>query len=210
MAAKKKLVGITTKSSTGALHTKFQSSSSSSSSSSDTSSSSSSSSDEDARKQNIKGKGAVISKGESQWDKKGSGSAHNIVAKTSVRGRNSMRGRGSGRGNKSTRGRMKNWNCSPDMVVGGTGDVLTTKSTLYTRGRGRMNKDNTRENRMQIVNDVQESLQEGLGMTKTPVVANDDNLLEPAVEEPTPDYSACPNLNGPPRQGDNLAFKVRI
>lgn len=212
----KKLVGVTTQSTTGALHTKFQSSSSSSDTSS-SSSSSGSSSEDDGKKPGIgaknKGKGVGTLKGGTQWDKKGPWSTPG-----NVRGGNSARG-----WNRNRTGR----NICPDLVVGGPSDVLTTRSKVYSRGRGRISTARTRESLQMVVNAVQETLsKQGLNKpapSQSPPYSHppletasdaQESLVEPPVpeveEEPAPDYSACDNLNGPPREGDNLAFKVRL
>jgi len=207
-------VAVTTKSSfTGALHTKFHSTSSDSSSSSSSSSSDGGSSSK--AKKNQTGKPIGYLTGESQWDKVRPLPTPGVggMGKKSPR-ENFMRG------NSSRRGRSRGVNKTgrkphPDLIVGGPNDVLSTRSKIYSRGRGRV--DRSHVNLIEVVSAVKETLKMQQVPNKPPVVSlpleeNGDpaGIPEVQVEEPSPDYSACPNLNGPPRPGDKLAFKVYI
>ena len=118
------------------------------------------------------------------------------------------------RGN-SSRGRSKGIklrNSHPNLVVGGPSDILSTSSKVYSRGRGRGRGrvDRSHVNLMEVVSAVKETFKKQQVQNKPPVDGQQPKEKQEAqVDEPSPDYSACPNLNGPPRPGDNLAFKAR-
>ena len=234
MVAVKALVGVTKKSASGGLHTKFRSSSSSSSSGSEeTSSGSSSDSDSKAtpRKDNNDKKAPPTT---SQWDVKARGAVvptKNTVAGSNLDGvlgttptgsvgRGAVGGtRGRGGGARGARGRGRNRRRKPpgDIVVGGPKDVLTTKSTLYTNPstvggsfRDLAAPDSTNSNQTAapsagVEGEMVVAASGGEAAKNEAVVSADD---EQASIEIMRNYSSCPELQGPPRVGDTLAFKV--
>ena len=227
--AVKELFGVTTKSATGALHTKFQSSSSSSSDNS----SSASVRSADRKK--------VPPKKVTQWDVGKNGKRlteenknsaanenRNEVVNTTNKRRNSTARRG---------GKVKHRkNVRHKDVIGGPSDILTTKSIIYNScstmvntgplGRGRLNTANIKEScmnsRNKNLNAVAKSPGQGTVDEQSPAEHSKQMLLSgceasaielesleaEASEDPVPDYSSCPDLHGPPRSGDKLVFKV--
>lgn len=258
LSAAKELVGVTTQSASGGLHTKFQSSSE------DTSSESSSDSDTCA-KTTPKEKVGVVKKAPpiSQWDMKPKGvamSAKNAMARVQIagnvfdgtirapllgsvgrgRGRGTTpigeaRGRGAGVG-RGARGRGRNRSRrrkapGKDVIVGGPNDILTTKSVLYT-SPSTVEKKTSGEKDL-VTSDSTNSSQSlrkaapGAGKKEDVVAASggeasaadDQTTADQAGEnagneeseqaaEIANDYSSFPELQGPPRVGDTLAFKV--
>ena len=100
-------------------------------------------------------------------------------------------------------------------MVGGPGDVLTTKSLLYTSpsavGRDMAISDSTNKNK-DLSGDIL-STSNARGEMVAGEVAKSNGHSEQASTVAKPaesvrDYSSCPELQGPPRVGDKLAFKV--
>ncbi len=227
--AVKNLVSVTKKLVSGGLHTKFHTSSSSSSE--DTSSGSSSDSDSSSSK--VASKSIKKAPPASQWDVKrpagragiptgnrasgrvggsglGAGSSADTIGGTanSTRGKAGARG---GRGGGRNRRRKKSHSgvgLSGDVVVGGPKDVLTTKSTLYTNKdmSGAVLSVPSAEGEMASSSSTSDNDSEA---GKDEVAKSNGHSEQASMEvETVRDYSSCPELQGPPRVGDKLAFKV--
>ena len=225
-------MGVTKKSASGGLHTKFCSSSSSSSSDADSSSSSESSSSEGEGAGSRKAAPQVTDKAKkpcnsvfsSQWDVKGPvGAAGNPPGNSlgagsgdgsesrgaggSIRG-----GGGRGRRNRRRRNRNKEGRIPGDLIVGGPGDVLTTKSVLYTSpsAAGRNSATSQTPKDMKgAAPSVPATGGETMSTSPGELAGGEVALgAETKLVEIERDYSACPDLQGPPRVGDKLAFKV--
>jgi len=84
-------------------------------------------------------------------------------------------------------------------VVGGPGDVYTTKSVMYRRAEGTQEK--------QLENKISRtgSTEEGIGREEE---FHQMTAAVVPVPESTRDYTALPDLHGAPRNGDHIAFKV--
>ena len=232
-AVAKKLIAVTKKSASGALHTKFHTSSSSSSSSS--SSDSSSSSEGSDQSPTLKTKSEPLaSRPKTQWDiqkpkfeKKRSPQEKvqsllkkKNITNTSVAKRIAAnlnrRGKGLGRRNIVT-----------GAIVGGPMDVLTTRSKVYggrgrVRGRGsgvceRVETVGAAERKGEQAGGGEkgEEEEEGEGTedmeAQADKSASEGSLSEDVKAPPVElkDYSTFPDLQGPPRVGDKLAFKVQ-
>lgn len=239
-----KLKAVTKKSATGATHTTFHSSSSSSSSESESSSSESSESDAVKSQQgNRANESKTIVDKPKRVDNKVSNSSKvkpsNGCHSASV-GENGNIGRG------KKRGRNRKRTLSSNIIVGGSHDVLTTKSTLYKSPKLGKEKASSRNNHLTFKDNSDSSGSEesspvhdkakkntaapGKGIekaasqwdvqpeatvttVKTSVASLGVSQPQQTVQLPSPvarDYSVLPDLQGPPRQGDKLAFKVRF
>ena len=141
--------------------------------------------------------------------------------------------------NANRRGRRRRKKTlSTNVTVGGDHDILTTKSTLYKspvlnkKSPGTNSKPEStaadmakattvhttntntggKETKKRISQwDVQPAAPAAVGLSA--VNSASDSTQPPVAEQPVlpppRDYSTLPDLQGPPRQGDKLAFKVR-
>ncbi len=98
--------------------------------------------------------------------------------------------RGKGRGGRQRGGRA----LPANVVIGGPSDAHTTLNTVYT------NKDASIEDDSLDNNSTANQMSTGWDVRP--------NEEPPVISEPTRDYSNCPDLEGAPRVGDQLAFKV--
>ena len=212
-------MGITKKTASGGLHTKFQSSSSSSSSSDDSTSSSSNSNNipNKSHKKNL----TLFSRPLTQWDVKKKGSV-------TVGGLENTNG--SGTKEKGTTNKRKKFNRRGNLsncVVGGPRDILSTKSTLYTSPSAKViNSDSVNDvlsltkdrknhviskNKEPVITNQAKNGEQSNGCTESCETESSNPLIHSIIEPPIEDirdYTTFPDLQGPPRVGDKLAFKV--
>ena len=102
-------------------------------------------------------------------------------------------------------------------IVGGANDILEVSSEVLVDGKSVNNKSGKRSGRgrralinRQMNNSKSDVNREGSD-------AADEGPAKEAPSEPVNDlvtdarnYSLCPDLHGPPRQGDKIAFKVSL
>ena len=126
-------------------------------------------------------------------------------------------GRGTNTGKRSRRRKRANrgGNIPSDVIVGGPADILTTKSTLYINPSDKVADTNAAETSKNDSSHIEPVTGASDGEIEAQMV-NGDMLLEEGESkepsklavEPVKDYSSFPDLQGPPRVGDKLAFKV--
>jgi hypothetical protein len=109
----------------------------------------------------------------------------------------------------------KSQNSATNSQSSGTAADVAKKITVPTTNA----KAGGREDKKRISQwDVQPAAPGAVGLSPLPVVNSASDRVQPpaAAEQPTlpppppRDYSTLPDLLGPPRQGDKLAFKVRL
>ena len=254
----KPLKAVTKKSSSGALHITFQSSSSSESTS-ESESSSSDSSDPDTIVGKNQGSNNALA------NRTGLRKVTNVTQtlSTSLKATPPNGNRSSAKGENgqtanagvsvNRRGGRKRKRVLPtNLTVGGSRDVLTTKSTIYkspvmnkktsasnlnhrSRSKESSETDSSSSESSDSVTDKtstaptttntdgkeakkptsQWDVQPAIGPCQ-PIAANSASVnvpppvAEQAILQPPRDYSTLPELQGPPRQGDKLAFKVKL
>ena len=120
------------------------------------------------------------------------------------------RGRGKGRGKKQ-RGRT----LPSSLVIGGPSDVHATLSTVYTNKGPPANEETpavTDNREPSAETDKNATTGKVSGESAQPASGWDVRPSEetPTVSEPARDYSTCPRLEGAPRVGDHIAFKVSL
>lgn len=205
----KPLVGITKRTASGGLHTLFGPTSSSSSSSSSESSDSSASegSPDKAESQAPPPLGRST-----QWDVKKRTQLPTTSSKPLKKGVGSSRSvpgllKKVASFRKGRRIRRKGAPPGGDVVVGGPKDILTTRSKVYTRS----SKDKGGRETETVGGEVDGVDGEGEGESSSEDGDGSGNGMETAspIVETVQDYSSYPDLQGPPRVGDKLAFKVQ-
>ncbi len=101
-----------------------------------------------------------------------------------------------------------------NVVIGGPSDAHTTLNTVYTNNDVSMENntypsieknndgDSVEKNKDDSIENNNTANQMSTGWDVRP------NEEHPIISKPTRDYSNCPDLEGAPRVGDQLAFKV--
>ena len=228
--AVKKIVGVTTRSASGALHTKFRSSSSDSDSSTSSSSSCCSSEIADSAK------GKIPPRKQTQWDvgKRVESLPNGRRNKAAKKKKNRIN-----TNNSQEKGHFKETNTpkvetkvngkrkfNPEFVFGGPNDILTTRSVIYNPshgsihdstvskplGQGRLGTANTKAKTKNSTNNaaLEPPSQDGVDRSiSTTTGGGQINCVDVEMtHDSAPDYSTYPDIHGPPRSGDKMAFKV--
>lgn len=99
-------------------------------------------------------------------------------------------------------------NIPSDVIIGGPSDIHTTRSKIYTRVANNDGIKITRpsSNRTQLSTANNIVTDEANNRIQNNTVNYQE--MTDTTSEPVRDYNTLPDLQGPPRVGDKLAFKV--
>ena len=195
----KELRASQTNTASGGVHLTFHDSSSSSSESS-----SESSDDDTSNKVVTKSTNSSVPQKANKTIKQTTRTPGNVTRPVSARGK--PRGRG-GKIQHSRRSLPSN------LVIGGPSDVHSTKSTVYNKPESRNETENVSTDLITKPNTQSTSVPSHLQRTTGEATTGWDVMpkeLNDALSRVSKDYSTLPALDGAPRIGDCLAFKVHL